>query len=557
MLRTGYTRPFTFGLPLMVAVVCILSSLGWGACSVMTYSGSYDCNTSQVLKLTETTCVNSVSNAGSCRWSSSKTGTIQIVGSASGSKYCFSAVSLNSYCCSSGQNITYCDTQCEVDSVSTGGFIQECQYDISTGKYYRWICPGDLKCSSCSQVFYDNQSVCLQAQCLEDGKQWVNGECKESCNDHVEMPDKCEELWKSGYNVDADGNPGGGGYWAIVTYECYYDSCSMSLNCQEKSSFPAGSLNCSDFQDTSGTPGRCVGEVGYLCVMQCGSTTITCECDGDCQKALNNPACNCPESSSSPGSSSGGSSSSGSSSSSPGSSSVEPGSSAVEPGSSAVEPGSSGSGSGGDWEYNYNPQFEKLISLNSSQVGYLSDIDKMIASINAQGINVDNSALVAAATQELAAQKAGNDTLHSIHGTLDRIDSALYSDVEQPDITDFLSSASALVDELYSKARDTSSTIVHIDSLKPDTSGFKSKYSGLFISNAYTRNGCYEFEIKESGFMGRVGNKFKLGASIDFGNIGGFDLCSILRGVVRAFGAILCLLITIKAYRSAFSSSDG
>ena len=31
MLRTlGYTRPFTFGLPLMVAVVCILSSLGWG-----------------------------------------------------------------------------------------------------------------------------------------------------------------------------------------------------------------------------------------------------------------------------------------------------------------------------------------------------------------------------------------------------------------------------------------------------------------------------------------------------------------------------------------------
>ena len=102
-----------------------------------------------------------------------------------------------------------------------------------------------------------------------------------------------------------------------------------------------------------------------------------------------------------------------------------------------MEPGSSGSGSGGDWEYNYNPQFDKLISLNSSQVGYLSDIDKMIASINAQGIKVDNSALVAAATQELAAQKAGNDTLHSIHGTLDRIDSALHSDVEEPDISDF------------------------------------------------------------------------------------------------------------------------
>lgn len=549
----GHTRPFTFGLPLLVAVVCALSSLGWGACNTFP-SGYHICNSNgNDLRCSGLTLPSNLGDcASSCSGLNAGCGSnrylagCEYTGNAQCSRYdSWVQRQYRSVCC---------DSKCEADSLSSGGIILECQYDITRGEYYRWVCPSHMtNCNSCSQVFYSDQSVCLQAQCLEDGKHWVNGECKDACNDHVELPDKCEELWRSGYNVDSDGNPGGGGYWSIVTYECYYDSCAMSLNCQEKSSFPAGSLNCSDFQDTSGTPGRCVGEIGYLCVMQCGSTTITCECDGNCQKALTNPACNCPESSSSPASSSSG----GSSSSSPGSSSVEPGSSSVEPGSSAVDPGSSGSGSGSDWEYNYNPQFNQLVSLNTSQVGYLSDIDKQIAQLNAMGLKVDNSAVVAAVTEGTAAQTAGNDTLHSLHGTLDHIDSVLNTEVETPDVTDWLSSASNLVDNLYSKANDTASTIIGIDSLKADTSSFKSKYSSLFISGAYTRDGCYEFEIKESGFLGRVGRQFKLGAKVDFSSIGGFDLCSILRGVVRAFGAILCLLITIKAYRSAFSSSDG
>lgn len=522
----GHTRPFTFGLPLLVAVVCAFFSLGWGACTTTTRT----CYSSYPVKQ----CGSGVSNSvctlngyfGICN---RETGGIMLQSciELSGLVY---GCSLNS--CTNDRNFSYtcitCNNQSDIDS---------------------------LNCLRSGSLWIDGSCCDEQCVCEKDGGRWVNGECRPACNDHIAMPDKCDELWKSGYNVDGDGNPGGGGYWAIVTFECYYDSCAMSLNCTEKSNFPAGSLNCSDFQDTTGTPGRCVGTVGYQCIMQCGESTHNCDCDGSCQKALTTPACGCPQSSSSGG----GSSSSGdSSSSSQGSSSSgEPGSSSGEPGSSAVEPGSSGSGSGSDWEYNYNPQFNQLVSLNTSQVGYLSDIDKQIAQLNAMGLKVDNSAVVAAVTEGTAAQTAGNDTLHSLHGTLDHIDSVLNTEVETPDVTDWLSSASNLVDNLYSNANDTASTIIGIDSLKADTSSFKSKYSSLFISGAYTRDACYEFEIKESGFLGRVGRQFKLGAKVDFSSIGGFDLCSILRGVVRAFGAILCLLITIKAYRSAFSSSDG
>lgn len=370
------------------------------------------------------------------------------------------------------------------------------------------------------------------------------------------MPDKCEEIWKSGYNVDGDGNPGGGGYWAITTYECFYDSCAMSLNCQEKSSFPAGNLSCDDFQDTSGTPGRCVGVMGYNCIIQCGNgSTINCECDGECQKAINNPACACASSSSTPhSSSSGGGSSSGGISSGETSSGSSSDSGETSSGSGG---GSSGSG-GGDWEYNYTEDIWHIRKNTESVVGYLSDIDRQIAALNFQQQSGDNSAAVVAAVAEgTDAQNATKDTLHSMHGTLNRIDSALNQEVETEDYSGWISSASQWATNLYSQAADTSHILVSIDSVKADTSNFKSKYSGLFISNVYTREGCYTFTIKESGFIGMVGKTFKLGASLDFGSVGGFDLCAILRGLVRACGAILCLLITIKAYRSAFSSSDG
>lgn len=533
MHSVGHTRR-TFGLlQLLVAAVCAFCSMGWGACyrfdtslneRTMCYSGT-SC-TSQSPRCTcehpsppSVQCGSGRIMAGSVRPAPFTVGSI-----CSGTSTCLGGFPTYNY------EYFCCDTRVQADSLAC----------LNNGNL--WI---DGEC-------WDEQRVCEN-----DGGQWVDGQCVPRCNDHISMPDKCEEIWKSGYNVDGDGNPGGGGYWAITTYECFYDSCAMSLNCQEKSSFPAGNLSCDDFQDTSGTPGRCVGVMGYNCIIQCGNgSTINCECDGDCQKAINNPACACASSSSTPHSSSsgGGSSSSGGTSSGETSSGSSSDSGETSSGSGG---GSSGSG-GGDWEYNYTEDIWHIRKNTESVVGYLSDIDRQIAALNFQQQSGENSAAVVAAVAEgTDAQNATKDTLHSMHGTLNRIDSALNQEVETEDYSGWISSASNMANTLYSMAADTSHTLVSIDSVKADTSNFKSKYSGLFISNVYTREGCYTFTIKESGFIGMVGKTFKLGASLDFGSVGGFDLCAILRGVVRACGALLCLLITIKAYRSAFSSSDG
>ena len=540
----GHTR-FTFGLlQLLVAAVCSFCSLGWGACTTrntgtsstdITIYSKGDCSGfpltfprgSLACTLGEANCDGQPYNF-----------TIKCLNNGGGygilvPSVRFTQVPCNSVCTGMGSyrvyfDYTTCDTQAEADSVS---------------------------CLNAGNLWLDGACRDEQWVCENSGGTWQDGQCI-TCNDHVAMPDKCEELWKSGYNVDGDGNPGGGGYWAITTYECFYDSCAMSLNCQEKSSFPAGNLTCADFQDTSGTPGRCVGVMGYSCIIQCGNgSTIDCECDGHCERAMNNPACACASSSSTPHSSSSG----GGSSSSGGTSSGETSSgSSSDSGGTSSGGGGGSSGSGGDWEYNYYPHLDTLVRNSKSMVGYLSDIDRQIAALNFQQQSGDNSAAIVAAVAEgTDAQIATKDTLHSMHGTLNRIDSALNQEVETEDYSGWISSASNMVNTLYSMAADTSHTLVSVDSVKADTSTFKSKYSGLFISNVYTREGCYTFTIKDSGLMGKIGKTFKLGASLDFGSVGGFDLCAILRGLVRACGAILCLLITIKAYRSAFSSSDG
>ena len=72
--------------------------------------------------------------------------------------------------------------------------------------------------------YCDTEQELDSLRCVTSGGNWINSECK-TCNDHipVPVPDKCVEVWKNGYTTDSDGNPGGGGYWAIETYECYYD----------------------------------------------------------------------------------------------------------------------------------------------------------------------------------------------------------------------------------------------------------------------------------------------------------------------------------------------
>lgn len=456
------------------------------------------------------------------------------------------------------------------------------QGSFSTSCHYTTAC-GD-KCSADSLLCIQSGGFWLPDSSAECGKS-----CKlNQCNDHTNDQTKCDMTWNTGYSTDATGEPGGGGYWQINLYECYYDSCAMSLNCQIKSHFPAGSLTCDDFNDgcQGGDCGRCIAAIGSQCTIQCpNNVTINCACDGSCDHAMTLTDCRCPEQSSS----SGGSSSSGESSSSGGSSSSGEGSSSSMSSSSGQSssselPRSSSSpkdSSNGDWEYDYSQVLNeieyntRLTSNNTKQIasntneiatntniaaGYLSSIDKWASTINfnmqAESGQIIN-AIESGATQVANASNAVADSVGRSNEILQEINSSvgvLGDSVEIPDISDWLDSANSSIESL--KNPDT--TFVRVDSLQSDTSRFKSKYSSMFLTNVYTRNGCYEFKIAKPSQNSVFGRFFSSDIVVNFGNLANtFDFCAILRGICRIAGAILVLLISIKSYRSAFSSSDG
>ena len=412
---------------------------------------------------------------------------------------------------------------------------------------------------------YKNESNPDSVYCVQQGKFWVGGDCvDEQCNDHVDVPDKCMEVWKNGYSEDSEGNPGGGGYWAIETYTCFYDSCAMSLNCTPKSSFPAGSLTCDDFQDTTSN-NNCVAVIGHQCTIQCGNNiTKNCDCDGSCNVAATRPSCQCPQSSSSLNNSSSSQNSSSSESENSSSSSASPNSSNDRPNSSNSPVDSTGNG---DWEYNYSGVLNE-IEWNTRQTatntniaaGYLSSIDRLQSTINFNIQNESNkiqSSIESGATQVATAVNGTKDSLHATNEILSDIRGAVGSlddSIDVGDISGWLDSANSTIEFL----QNPETTIIRIDSLKSDTSQFKSKYSSMFLTGVYTRNGCYEFKMTRPAQNSVFGRVFSSDIVVDFGNLAGiFDLCSIFRGLCRIAGAILVLLISIKSYRSAFSSSDG
>ena len=260
----------------------------------MTYSGSYDCNTSQVLKLTETMCANSVGNAGSCRWSSSKSGTIQIVGSASGSKYCLSAVSLNSYCCSYGQNITYCDNQCEADSVSNGGIILECQYDAVENKWYKYTCTGGKYCAdgACRRDYY-MMNLCVLRNIART----------------IRLPEGCEQEHDTTLFACSDNASGNSGLYRLNcrTFGGVVTSCNgktdvdvvadgtlirpMQGTCVQngfESGIVGGASADSSAQEPQSANADCFAVLGSKCYMRdkASGNTFSCDCDGSCDKAI-------------------------------------------------------------------------------------------------------------------------------------------------------------------------------------------------------------------------------------------------------------------------------
>lgn len=78
------------------------------------------------------------------------------------------------------QHFLMCDNDCEADSVKNAGIILECQFDVTTQRYYRWVCPSNMtSCNSCSQQFYSDDSQCREAFCQDNPDL---PECKPPCD---------------------------------------------------------------------------------------------------------------------------------------------------------------------------------------------------------------------------------------------------------------------------------------------------------------------------------------------------------------------------------------
>jgi hypothetical protein len=181
-------------------------------------------------------------------------------------------------------------------------------------------------------------------------------------------------------------------------------------------------------------------------------------------------------------------------------------------------------------------------------------ISTKISQVN-DNLHSIQSAIESAADAPAAAAEQLADSIGETNSLLDKILSFFLGDsVEYDDDAIYLDSVENWANSLSAKW-DSGGTSVYIDSLKPDTSTFRSKYNKLFISNAATRDGCYIFTMKGTE-QKNTSNKFWFSdIVIDFSNVGGFNICAIVRGVVRFCAFLLCLMITISSYRSAFAST--
>lgn len=396
----------------------------------------------------------------------------------------------------------------------------------------------------------DSQDEADSVACLKSGKLWIDGSCKDEqdicvdsggtwegdsckiCDQAKHMPNECERVWNTGYNLQ--------GYWSAVVYEVTYNECTGEYTKVELSNVPE--VECSDIMnDSTQTPNRCLAVVGSQCVMQSGNgQTYNCDCDGDCTQAMISPNCKDPfQSSPSSSDSQSSDSQSSDSQSSPSSSGSEGGE-----GGSGSSPGDS---SGGDWEYNY---FNVLDSIKWQGIYTNSNLYQIGNTLNRIDSKLGN---MSSTTPGSSASGGGVlDSLHNSNQLLEGIanNTAVLGDTLPDnyfDISSFISGS----DSILNKLQNPDTTYLKADSIAPDTSNFKSRYSKFFLSNGLTRNGCYEFHIASS-------QGWKIGAiDIDFGNVAGkFDFCAIFRGLIRICGAILCLIMTIKAYRSAFASGD-
>ena len=611
---------FIFRSFVCIAVLAMLSVLAvksWGACytSQLTTSirSAYYCAASSGDYVFSYPVTASSVVSGSCKCDTPnnyapysytiKTGSTQggrIVSSFDCSSFCETELMSNaSYRVGVSCTIVECNNKCEVDSVNTGGFIQECLYDITRHQYYRWICPGTItNCNSCGQEFYSDSSQCHLAKCRDNPS---DPSCIPEVKDSVMV---CENA------TQVEDGPI---YTQMLLFKCEVSDNSQGYDddkCRLMMNVP-GTCGQNGYEsgvqpsDSVAPEVDCFASFDNTCYMmdKKSQNTFACSCDNNscylAKLAVASGDCKNPYASSSPSSSASSSPSSASSASSSGSSS--PSSSEGRPDENISSPATE-SGSSGDWEYDYsgilNAINNNVIYVGNGVQAVNSSVQNLGGSIerlngtgeairaNTQGI-ISNTQY----TNTLINQKivpAINSASSAITGKLDQVHgewSGLWNDFTtststefqyddtldytlEPDYSDEVTDTSLthLRDTIMAHKRSLDSVIAYVDSVRNDTSTnyvaldsiydwgdtsqIKSKLSKFFIPNVSTLQSCPAFDFTVDWPI--IGTQRTY---INFGNVlNGVDFCELIRGFVRFLTLIFILFNSVRAIIRAFSS---
>lgn len=126
---------------------------------------------------------------------------------------------------------------------------------------------------------------------------------------------------------------------------------------------------------------------------------------------------------------------------------------------------------------------------------------------------------------------------------VDNVDSLPMPDTV--DLRTFMQEQDSILDHIDSVLKDTTQDTLALDELAGDSALIREKLDFLFLPQN-TIEGCFEFHLNT-----RFG-QWAYNLVIDFADMFGFDLCDLIRKIVRILTFILIVFTTIKGYIRAF-----
>lgn len=115
----------------------------------------------------------------------------------------------------------------------------------------------------------------------------------------------------------------------------------------------------------------------------------------------------------------------------------------------------------------------------------------------------------------------------------------------------------SVLQERIREAQDTTKDTLPLDKVAGDSAEIREKLSRYFLPDEILEE-CFDFSLQHT-FEFTVGRKtfrWDLSLLIEFADMFGLDLCSLIRTIVKIFTFILIVFTTVKGYIRAFGGGD-